>query len=86
METEDRHIKEREMHRVFEHFASERRGEWFKIDRVQAINIFNLYTVNKLSEELENEQKSADNFNAGYVAFSRVQGLKAPALVNATGG
>ena len=59
LETEDRHVKEREMHRVFEHFASERRGEWFKIDRVQAINIFNLYAVNKLREELESEKDNS---------------------------
>ena len=56
LETDDRHIKEREMHRVFEHFANERRGEWFKIDRVKAINIFNLHAKSKLNEELQNEK------------------------------
>jgi hypothetical protein len=39
--TEDRHAKEREMHRIFEHFAKERKGEWFKIDKVTAIKLFN---------------------------------------------
>ena len=39
--TEDRHSKEREMHKIFTHFAKERRGEWFKIDRVTAIKLFN---------------------------------------------
>ena len=55
---EDRHAKEREMHRAFEHFADERRGEWFKIDRIKAINIFNLHAMNEMSKELENEQKA----------------------------
>ena len=57
--TEDRHSKEREMHKAFEHFASERKGEWFKIDRVKAINIFNVHAMNQLSEELENEKTSS---------------------------
>ena len=39
--TEDRHMKEREMHKIFEHFAKERKGEWFKIDTVTAIKLFN---------------------------------------------
>jgi len=39
---ENRHEQEREMHRVFDHFSDESRGEWFKIDRVTAIKIFNL--------------------------------------------
>ena len=39
--TEDRHTKEREMHKIFEHFAKERKGEWFKIDTVTAIKLFN---------------------------------------------
>jgi hypothetical protein len=39
--TEDRHAKEREMHKIFEHFAKERKGEWFKIDKVTAIKLFN---------------------------------------------
>ena len=38
---EDRHIKEREMHKIFEHFAVDRKGEWFKIDNVTAIKLFN---------------------------------------------
>jgi hypothetical protein len=41
MPTNDRHTKEREMHKIFEHFADERRGEWFKIDKVAAIKLFN---------------------------------------------
>jgi hypothetical protein len=55
--TENRHAKEREMHRTFEHFSEERRGEWFKIDRIKAINIFNVHAMNELSKELENEQE-----------------------------
>ena len=39
--TKDRHTKEREMHKIFEHFAQERKGEWFKIDKVTAIKLFN---------------------------------------------
>jgi hypothetical protein len=38
---EDRHVKEREMHKIFEHFAVDRKGEWFKIDKVTAIKLFN---------------------------------------------
>ena len=55
---EDRHAKEREMHKTFAHFSEERRGEWFKIDRVKAINIFNIHATNKLNEELQDEQKA----------------------------
>jgi hypothetical protein len=29
------------MHKVFAHFAQERKGEWFKIDKVTAIKLFN---------------------------------------------
>ena len=54
--TEDRHSKEREMHKVFEHFAKERRGEWFKIDKIKAINIFNIHAMSELSKEVENER------------------------------
>jgi len=39
--TDNRHTKEREMHKVFGHFAEERKGEWFKIDKVTAIKLFN---------------------------------------------
>ena len=39
--TDNQHTKEREMHKIFEHFANERRGEWFKIDTVTAIKLFN---------------------------------------------
>ena len=39
--TDNRHTKEREMHKVFAHFAQERKGEWFKIDKVTAIKLFN---------------------------------------------
>lgn len=41
MTTDNRHSMEREMHRTFEHFSSERRGEWFKIDKLTAIKLFN---------------------------------------------
>lgn len=41
MPTDNRHSMEREMHRTFEHFAEDRRGEWFKIDKVTAIKLFN---------------------------------------------
>ena len=54
----DRHSKEREMHKVFTHFADERRGEWFKIDRIKAINIFNVHAMNELSKELQSEQEA----------------------------
>ena len=56
--TADRHDKEKEMHKAFTHFADERRGEWFKIDRVKAINIFNVHAMNELSKELQSEHKS----------------------------
>ena len=59
LSTEDRHFKEKQMHRIFYHFADERRGEWFKIDRVKAIRLFNVHAKNKLSEELENEKANA---------------------------
>ncbi len=39
--TENRHAKEVEMHSIFEHFADERRGEWFKIDNLTAIKLIN---------------------------------------------
>ena len=39
--TDNRHTKEKEMHKIFEHFAEERKGEWFKIDKVTAIKLFN---------------------------------------------
>ena len=41
LQVNNRHEKEKEMHKVFEHFAEERRGEWFKIDKVTAIKLFN---------------------------------------------
>jgi len=41
LSTDNRHVKEREMHKVFAHFAKERKGEWFKIDKVTAIKLFN---------------------------------------------
>lgn len=47
---EDRHIKEREMHKIFEHFAVDRKGEWFKIDNVTAIKLFN-YQVQENANE-----------------------------------
>ena len=39
--TDNRHTKEKEMHKIFEHFAVDRKGEWFKIDNVTAIKLFN---------------------------------------------
>tara|TARA_R100000388_G_scaffold39879_1_gene30757 strand:- start:266 stop:820 length:555 start_codon:yes stop_codon:yes gene_type:complete len=41
MSVEDRRLQESEMHKVFEHFAKERRGEWFKIESLLAIMLFN---------------------------------------------
>jgi hypothetical protein len=41
LQVNNRHEKEKEMHKVFEHFAEERKGEWFKIDKVTAIKLFN---------------------------------------------
>jgi hypothetical protein len=41
LHTDNRHEKEREMHKIFQHFAQERKGEWFKIDKVTAIKLFN---------------------------------------------
>ncbi len=41
LSTDNRHEKEREMHKIFNHFAEERKGEWFKIDNVTAIKLFN---------------------------------------------
>ena len=57
LETDNRHSKEAEMHKVFEHFADERKGEWFKIDNVMAIKIFNHQTktlFNQFKKELVN--------------------------------
>ena len=48
--TEDRHVKEISMHKVFAHFAQERKGEWFKIDSITAVKIFNIHSI----KELEN--------------------------------
>ena len=45
--TEDRHTKEKEMHKVFQHFADDRKGEWFKIDKITAIKLFN-YQVQEI--------------------------------------
>lgn len=59
LQVDNRHDKEREMHKTFAHFSKERRGEWFNIDRLKAISIFNVYAVNKFNEEVMNEQKSA---------------------------
>jgi len=44
LETDNRHSKEAEMHKIFQHFADARKGEWFKIDNVKAIKIFNHQT------------------------------------------
>ena len=45
--TEDRHTKEKEMHKVFQHFADDRKGEWCKIDKITAIKLFN-YQVQEI--------------------------------------
>lgn len=55
---EDRHQKEREMHKVFEHFADDRNGEWFKLDKVKAIKIFNMHKVHEVVK-IEKERESA---------------------------
>ena len=47
---EDRHTAEREMHKTFAHFAKERRGEWFNIDRLTAIKLFNYKAKEKTNE------------------------------------
>lgn len=57
LETDNRHSKEAEMHKIFQHFADERKGEWFKIDNVTAIKIFNHQTktlFDKFKKELVN--------------------------------
>jgi len=36
---------------VFEHFALDRHNEWFKIDRVTAIKLFN-YQIKEIDDEL----------------------------------
>ena len=41
MSTNNRHSMEKEMHSAFEHFAKERKGEWFNLDKLTAIKIFN---------------------------------------------
>jgi len=48
--SDDRHELEREMHRVFDHLSEERLNEWFKIDRVTAIKIFNMKVQENLNE------------------------------------
>ncbi len=50
MSTDNRHKKEREMHKIFQHFAQDRKGEWFKMDKVTAIKLFN-YQIK--GEEIE---------------------------------
>jgi hypothetical protein len=50
LETDNRHNKEAEMHKIFQHFADERKGEWFKIDNVKAIKIFNHQTKTLFNE------------------------------------
>lgn len=59
LQVDNRHDKEREMHKTFAHFSKERRGEWFNIDRLKAISIFNVYAVNKFNEEVVNERNSS---------------------------
>ena len=41
IQTGNRYEKEADMHKVFEHFSDQRKGEWFKIDRLDAIKLFN---------------------------------------------
>lgn len=55
LSTDNKHDKEKEMHKVFSHFAEDRKGEWFKISRVNAIRIFNIHAKNELSKELEED-------------------------------
>lgn len=50
LETDNRHSKEAEMHKAFDNFADERKGEWFKIDNVTAIKIFNYHTKSLFQE------------------------------------
>ena len=50
MATDNRHDAERDMHRVFDHFSSERRGEWFKIDKLTAIKLFNYKLQESMNE------------------------------------
>jgi len=54
----NRHIKEKEMHKAFEYFADDRKGEWFKIDKVSAIKIFNMHNVHEVVR-IERELASA---------------------------
>ena len=49
MSADNRHSKEKEMHKIFEHFAEERRGEWFKIDTVTAIKLIN-YQIKEIQD------------------------------------
>lgn len=41
--SDDNAKKEKQMHDIFEQAAEERRNEWFKIDKVTAIKIFNYH-------------------------------------------
>ena len=56
--TKDRHAKEKEMHKVFSHFSNGRKGEWFKIDRLRAIHIFNIHAANELTKEIQSEKSN----------------------------
>lgn len=53
---ENRHEKEREMHKIFDHFANDRRGEWFNIDKLTAIKLFNYQLQEQQKEEQLNAQ------------------------------
>ena len=55
---DNRHTKEKEMHKAFEYFADDRKGEWFKIDKVSAIKIFNMHNVHEIVR-VERELESA---------------------------
>tara|TARA_R110001632_G_C11188745_1_gene401793 strand:- start:160 stop:537 length:378 start_codon:yes stop_codon:yes gene_type:complete len=37
---DNRHKREVEMHKLFEKYASERKGEWFQIDKDKAVELF----------------------------------------------
>ncbi len=51
MSVEDRRSTEAEMHKMFEHFAEERKGEWFKIENLLTIKLFN----QKIKEQQEKD-------------------------------
>tara|TARA_R100000458_G_scaffold59925_1_gene72784 strand:+ start:2426 stop:2953 length:528 start_codon:yes stop_codon:yes gene_type:complete len=50
LSTENRHSKEKEMHKIFSHFAHECKGEWFKINKIDAIKLFNYQVKENINE------------------------------------